>query len=146
MSRIRTGIGLLCFISGEQYQSRALASDSWSSSYLRDKTAVRSGAGTLQVPWTAVRSGAGTLQVPWIPVRSGAGTLQVPWTAVRSGAGTLQVPWTAVRGGAGTLQVPWTAVRSGAEIGYWAFDCAFSRVRHEENLCMHPGGTCPFFF
>jgi len=85
-----------------------------SSPYFHDKTAVRSGAGTIQVLWTAVRSGAGTMQVLWTAVRSGAGTIQVLWTAVRSGAGTIQVLWTAVRRGAGTIQVLWTAVRSGA--------------------------------
>jgi len=73
------------------------------SSHLHDSKAVRSGAGTPQVPCTAVRSGAGTPQVPC--------------TAVRSGTGTPQVPCTAVRSGTGTPQVPCTAVRSGAEIG-----------------------------
>ena len=66
--------------------------------YLHDRTAVRNGAGTPQVPRTAVRSGAGTPQVPRTAVRSG--TPQVPRTAVRSGAGTPQVPRTAVRSGA----------------------------------------------
>ena len=45
----------------------------------------------LQEDWTAVRSGAGTPQVPRTAVRSGAGTPKMPRTAVRSGAGALQV-------------------------------------------------------
>ena len=69
-----------------------------SSSYLHDRTAVRSGAGTPQVPWTAVRSGAGTPQVPWTAVRSGAEMglpslrLSVPGCVIRRLSACTRVP------------------------------------------------------
>ena len=58
--------------------------------WLHERTAVRSGAGTLQVPCTAVRSGAGTPGVPCIAVRSSAGIPQVPcWVVSTSAYGVL---------------------------------------------------------
>ena len=122
-------------------------------SYLRDITAVKSGAGTPQVPCTAGRSGAGTLQVHCTAVREWcrypAGALyscqewcRYPAGALYSCQGVVQVPRRCLvqlsGSGAGTPQVPCPV-----QCQVWCSHCpADSMIQHSPGYVIRRRVAC----